>query len=57
MQDAGLLSVTRSYMTCTYFSRDEATGRAVLRCGYFGSTLRSSDLRVDCASHTAAPQQ
>jgi len=27
----------------------------VLHCGYFGSTLRPSDLRVDCAQHAARP--
>ena len=32
--------MTRACTTCAYFSRDKATGRPVLRCGYFGSTLR-----------------
>jgi DNA-binding MarR family transcriptional regulator len=53
MQQAGLLSVSRSCTTCAHFSRDQATGRPVLRCGYFGSALRPSDLRVDCAAHAA----
>jgi hypothetical protein len=53
MQQAGLLSVSRCCTTCAHFSRDQATGRPVLRCGYFGSALRPSDLRVDCAAHAA----
>lgn len=55
MEAAGLISVTRACTTCAHFSRDKATGRPVLRCGYFGSTLRPSDLRVDCAQHAARP--
>jgi DNA-binding MarR family transcriptional regulator len=55
MQAAGLISVTRACTTCAHFSRDKATGRPVLHCGYFGSTLRPSDLRVDCAQHAALP--
>jgi DNA-binding MarR family transcriptional regulator len=54
MEAAGLIS-TRACTTCAHFSRDKATGRAVLHCGYFGSTLRPSDLRVDCAQHAARP--
>jgi len=55
MEAAGLISVTRACTTCAHFSRDKATGRPVLHCGYFGSTLRPSDLRVDCAQHAALP--
>ena len=55
MEAAGLISVTRACTTCGYFSRDRATGHPVLHCGYFGSTLRPSDLRVDCAQHAAPP--
>jgi DNA-binding MarR family transcriptional regulator len=55
MEAAGLISVTRTCTTCAHFSRDKATGRPVLHCGYFGSTLRPSDLRVDCAQHAARP--
>ncbi|HWN59221.1 MAG TPA: hypothetical protein VNO25_00990, partial [Streptosporangiaceae bacterium] len=55
MQAAGLISVTRACTTCAHFSRDQATGRPVLHCGYFDSTLRPSDLRVDCAQHAARP--
>lgn len=51
LHGAGLLTVARSCSTCAHFSRDGATGRPVLRCGYFGETLRPSDLRVDCAAH------
>jgi len=53
MEAAGLISVTRACTTCAHFSRDKATGRPVLHCGYFGSALRPSDLRVDCAQHAA----
>jgi DNA-binding MarR family transcriptional regulator len=53
MEAAGLISVTRACTTCAHFSRDKATGRLALHCGYFGSTLRPSDLRVDCAEHAA----
>jgi DNA-binding MarR family transcriptional regulator len=55
MEAAGLISVARACTTCAHFSRDKATGRPVLHCGYFGSTLRPSDLRVDCAQHAARP--
>lgn len=55
MEAAGLISVSRACTTCAHFSRDKATGRPVLHCGYFGSTLRPSDLRVDCAQHAACP--
>ena len=55
MEAAGLISVTRACTTCAHFSRDKASGSLVLRCGYFGSTLRPSDLRVDCAQHAARP--
>lgn len=55
MEAAGLISVTRACTTCAHFSRDKATGRSVLHCGYFGSALRPSDLRVDCAQHAARP--
>ena len=55
MEAAGLISVTRACTTCAHFSRDKATGRPVLHCGYFGSALRPSDLRVDCAQHAARP--
>jgi DNA-binding MarR family transcriptional regulator len=55
MEAAGLVSVSRTCTTCAHFSRDKATGHPVLHCGYFGSTLRPSDLRVDCAQHTPRP--
>jgi DNA-binding MarR family transcriptional regulator len=55
MEAAGLISVTRACTTCAHFSRDRATGHPVLHCGYFGSALRPSDLRVDCAQHAARP--
>ncbi len=55
MEAAGLISVTRACTTCAHVSRAQATGRPVLHCGYFGSTLRPSDLRVDCAQHAALP--
>jgi DNA-binding MarR family transcriptional regulator len=55
MEAAGLISVTRACTTCGHFSRDKVTGRPVLHCGYFGSTLHPSDLRVDCAQHVASP--
>jgi hypothetical protein len=55
MEAAGLISVTRACTTCAHFSRDKATGRLDLHCGYFGSALRPSDLRVDCAQHAARP--
>jgi DNA-binding MarR family transcriptional regulator len=55
MEAAGLISVTRTCTTCAYFSRDKETGHPVLHCGYFGETLRPSDLRVDCAQHAARP--
>jgi hypothetical protein len=45
--------MTRACTTCAHFSRDKATGRPVLHCSYFGSALRPSDLRVDCAQHAA----
>lgn len=51
MAVAGLISVTRACTTCAHFSRDKATRHPVLHCGYFGSTMRPSDLRVDCAQH------
>ncbi len=53
LEAAGLISVTRACTTCAHFSQDKATGRPELHCGYFGSTLRPSDLRVDCAQHAA----
>jgi DNA-binding MarR family transcriptional regulator len=55
LDGAGLISVTRACTTCAHFSKDKATGHPVLHCGYFGSALSPSDLRVDCAQHAARP--
>ncbi len=55
MNAAGMLSVARTCTTCQHFERGSAPGaRPVLHhCRYYGYTMGPSDLRVDCAEHTA----
>ena len=53
LQQAGIISVNRSCLTCRHYQPPGARTRA--RCLLLGSALRDQDLRVDCGEHEPAP--
>lgn len=53
LQQAGVISVNRSCLTCRHYQPPGTRARA--RCLLLGTALRDQDLRLDCGEHEAAP--
>ncbi len=52
LQEAGIITVNRSCLTCRHYQPPGAPFQA--RCLLLGSVIRDQDLRVDCSEHEPA---
>lgn len=53
LQDAGVITVNRSCLTCRHYQ--PPGGRSLARCLLLGTALADRDLRLDCPEHEPVP--